>query len=156
MSTINGLERLQAERRANSSQHSAVAPPISKRDPLLTFTQLVTRDKETTILVRTGLSNTEFEYVVNLLERHPESLKRGRKLLELQVRLVIVLQWLHHGTTFQLIAESLGLTSSCVQTSITSLWNPLATALMKTSFPVALSSIIAQNYSLIILLQRVH
>ena len=76
--------------------------------------------------MRTGLSSDEFYTLVRLLERERsgDEIKRGRKLLELNVRLVIILQWIQSGQTFKVLGFTFGLTDSRVQTSITSLWNP--------------------------------
>ena len=73
--------------------------------------------------------------MLSLLEKHPEGLKRGRKLLDLDVRLVILLEWLRHGETYKELALSFNITNSQTQTSITSLWNSLSQALFEDIIP---------------------
>lgn len=110
-------------------------PQISRQNNVLTFQRLLVRDDDKTVAVRTGLSNEEFEYVVDSLEQYPEDLKRRRKLPELKARLVAILRWLCLGQTFKLIEQPLGLTHSCAQTCIASIWNLLATALYEDLIP---------------------
>ncbi len=93
------------------------------------------KDRNKTIPIRTGLTEHEFEEVLELLERQQEPIKRGRHLLEKRIRLVILLQWLHHGQTFKKLGESMDLTHSCVQTAIASIWDPLTSVLFETYVP---------------------
>lgn len=101
----------------------------------MSWSQLLAKDGDKTIPVRTGLTDEEFFEVLDLLEQQPEAIRRGRPLLELRIRLVILLQWIYHGQTFKKLGQSIGLTHCCVQTSITSIWNPLTTILFGAYIP---------------------
>ena len=48
--------------------------------------------------------------------------------MNLKTRLVILLQWIYHGQTFEGLGKSMGLSHSCVQTSITSIWGDFTIA----------------------------
>ena len=54
----------------------------------LTFDHQMIIDEGRTIEIRTGLTQTEFDYVLNLLEAEISPVRRGRKLLETKIRLV--------------------------------------------------------------------
>ena len=45
--------------------------------------------------------------------------------MNLKTRLVILLQWIYHGQTFERLGKSMELSHSCVQTSITPIWDDL-------------------------------
>ena len=136
MADIDELESMQAERRVVVEHGPSIRPPPApKGEPPITWEQLKAKDKNKTIPVRTGLTEREFEEVLRLLEQQQEPIKRGRHLLEKKIRLVILLQWLHHGQTFKQIGESMDLTHSCVQTAIASIWDPLTTVLFETYIP---------------------
>lgn len=94
--------------------------PREKRSRL-TLKKFKTRDGGKTIEVRTGLIEGESVYVLSLPEKHPEGLKYGRKLLDLDIRLVILLEWLRHGETYKELAFSFKITNSQVQTLTTPL-----------------------------------
>ena len=82
------------------------------------------------------MTEEEYVHVPSLLEKHPEEgLKRGRKLLDLDVRLVILLEWLRRGETYKELVFSYNITNSQVQNSITSLWNSLSQALFEDIIP---------------------
>ena len=102
-----GLER---EKTINKTLNSPRKP--KKRWPQLTFEKLLEKDKNKTIEVRTGLSKSQFEYILGLLETHGEAIKRGRKLLDIKLRLIILLEWLRHGETYDELASSFGLSNS--------------------------------------------
>ena len=72
---------------------------------------------------------------MSLLEKRPEGVKRGRKLLDVDLRLVIILEWLRYEEIYQELAFSFKITNSQVQTSITSLWNVLIQALFEDIIP---------------------
>ena len=136
MASIEDLERDQLRREVTlDTQSSGVQSVPRKKLPNLTMIKLMVRDSNKTIRVRTGLSEDEFHHVLSLLEESPEAVKRGKRLLDLEVRLVIILQWIHHSQTFDKLASSIGLTNSRVQTAITSLWDKLADVLMKDQVP---------------------
>ena len=136
MASIQELELLQARRGADVGLSTPILPPPNpKIPPLMSWSQLLAKDGGKAIPVRTGLTDEEFFEVLDLLEQQPEVIRRGRPLLELRIRLVILLQWVYHGQTFKKLGQSIGLTHSCVQTSITSIWNPLTTILFGAHIP---------------------
>ena len=102
---ITRLERLLSERSQREACFSSRAAQ-EKKSSRLTLKKLKIRDGGKTIEVRTGLTEEEFVYVLSLLEKHPEGLKRGRKLLDLDIRLVILLEWLRHGETKNWLSPS--------------------------------------------------
>ena len=136
MDPISRLEHL-VEERENSINNSPsrFTAPAKKRTPQLTLKKLMMRDNNRTIEVRTGLSREEFSYVLGLLRIEGEPIRRGRKLLDLDLRLVIILEWLRHGETFDELAFSFNLSNSHVQTCISSIWDTLASVLMKDVIP---------------------
>ena len=78
-----------------------------------------------TINVGTGLSREESEHTLHFLKGNSEPKKRGLKILELEVRLLITLQWLHLNQTYGQIGASSRVDSNRVQTSISSIWDRL-------------------------------
>ena len=85
--------------------------------------------------MRTGLTDEEFDEIYTLLEQRQPPVRRGRQLPELKVRLITLLQWIHHGQTFVKLGSSMGLTRSCIQSMITSTWNDLTTVLCEAYIP---------------------
>ena len=108
---------------------------IKKKKKPLTFEALKFSDNNKTIRVRTGLLEEEFAELLDLMRAEPEPIKRGPKLLDLDLRLVIILQWLQLGQTYEQLSFFFGLTSSQIQTAITSLWDPLAKVLTENYIP---------------------
>lgn len=88
-----------------------------------------------TIKVRTGLTEEQFCYVLNLLKEVPEPPKRGRELLDLDLRLAITLQWIQLCQTFLALADSFESKPTRVQTAIATIWNPLADVLFEALIP---------------------
>ena len=98
MGDIEELKKIQRENDALFGIRSIERPIEQKNIPdYINMDKLLKIDKGETIEVRTGLTKNEFERVYNILEAVPETVKRGRKLLDLEVRLVILLQWLRYG-----------------------------------------------------------
>ena len=136
MDPIERLKKLELEREKTINKTlNSPRKPRKKRWPQLTFEKLLEKDKNKTIEVRTGLSKSQFEYILGLLETHGEAIKRGRKLLDIKLRLIILLEWLRHGETYDELAFSFGLSNSRIQTSITSIWDPLEEVLMRDVIP---------------------
>ena len=136
MGDIEELKRIQRENDASFGIRSIERPIEQKNIPdYINMDKLLKIDKGETIEVRTGLSKNEFERVYNILEAVPETVKRGRKLLDLEVRLVILLQWLRYGQTFVYLGKSFSLKSARIQSCISSIWNNLANALFDTFIP---------------------
>ena len=129
MTSIEELEQAQLRRELTEQDKSLKSVP-KKKAPILTMEQLLVKDTEKTIKVMTGLTNEQFSHILSLFDEHPEQIKRGTKLMDLNIRLVILLQWIHHGQTYELLGASFGLTSSRVQTAISSLWDKLAEILI--------------------------
>lgn len=136
MGDIEELKKLRRESEASFGKKPVERPIQQKSIPdYINMDQLLKMDKGETIEVRTGLSKKEFEQVYDILETVPETVKRGRKLLDLEVRLVILLQWIRYGQTFSYLGKSFGLKSARVQSSISSIWNNLANVLFDTFIP---------------------
>lgn len=53
----------------------------------------------------------ESTYVLSLPEKRLEGLKRGGKLFDIDLRLVIILEWLYHGETYRELVFSFEITS---------------------------------------------
>lgn len=113
------------------------APNATERriSPKLTLERQMLRDDNKTIEVRTGLSREEFSYVLGLLQEEPQEIRRGRELMDLDIRLVIFLQWLRVGETYASLAESFKLHRTRVQAIITDLWTPLIKVLQDNLLP---------------------
>ena len=136
MDPIERLKKLEQEREKTIDKAlNSPRKPRRKRQPRLTFERLLERDKNKTIEVRTGLSKPQFEHILGLLETRGEGMKRGRKLLDIKLRLTILLEWLRHGETYDELSFSFGLSNSRIQTSITSIWDPLEEVLMRDVIP---------------------
>ena len=136
MSSIRELELLQARRAAVVGLAEPVSlPPSPKLPPIITYSQLLKKDNNKTVSVRTGLTNEEFDEIYALLEQRQAPIRRGRQLPELKIRLVALLQWIHHGQTFVKLGNSMGLTHSCIQSMITSIWNDMTTMLCEAYIP---------------------
>ena len=107
---MGSIEELEADVLASFSDASQERPPQSpqrKKDPdRLTMKELLERDKGKTTPARTGLTVDEFNYILELLKLVPEPIKRGRKLLDLDIRLVIFMQWICHGSTYEYLKNS--------------------------------------------------
>ena len=134
---IEELEELptQQEREVGSS---SVIQPTPRRligFPLTLERQMV-QDDDKTIEIRTGLTSQEFIHVFNLIQEEGEHIRRGKKLLDLDIRLVIFLQWIKFGQSYQTLADSFKLHKSRVQSIITDLWTPLANALFNDLIPM--------------------
>ena len=134
MTTFGELEILQARLRSDIAVDTPPPPPPKKLPSYITLKGLLEKEPRT-IDVRTGLSREEFEYVLHLLKENPEPRKRGPKLLELEVRLLITLQWLQLNQTYEKIGVSFGIDSNRVQTSISSIWDRLKDCLVKDLIP---------------------
>ena len=92
-------------------------------------------DEGKTINVRTGLTEEQFGYVLSLLQEVPEQIRRGRELLDLDIRLVVFLQWLRFGQTYATLGESFKLHRCRVQSIITDLWTPIMNVLQQHLIP---------------------
>ena len=93
MTSIEDLERDQLRGEVTSdTQLSRVQTVPRKKSPNLTMIKLMVRDSNKTIRVRIGLNEDELHRVLLLLEESPEDIKRGKRLLNLEVRFVIILQ----------------------------------------------------------------
>ena len=93
MTSIEDLERDQLRGEVTSdTQLSRVQTAPRKKSPNLTMIKLMVRDSNKTIRVRIGLNEDELHRVLLLLEESPEDIKRGKRLLNLEVRFVIILQ----------------------------------------------------------------
>lgn len=134
MTSFEELEKLQEKLRATADVPETPKPPPKKVISYLSLNDLIAK-KPRTIEVRTGLSKSEFEYVLNLLKGDDEEIKRGPKLLDLDVRLLITLQWLQLNQTYKHIGYSLDINESRVQTSISSIWDKLRNVLVRDLVP---------------------
>ena len=136
MSSIEELELIQARRRAAVGFAEFTAPPpLTKTPSPIDFSRLLARDGNKTIGVRTGFTEEEFDELYDILAQRQVQVKRGRKLMDLKTRLVVLLQWIYHGQTFEKLGKSMGLSHSCVQTSITSIWNDFTVAVFDNYVP---------------------
>ena len=91
MTTFEELEKLQAKLKA-ADISEIIRPPPKKVVKYVKLDDLIS-SKPRTIEVRAGLSKEEFAHVLALLKSGGEQLKRGPKLLDLDIRLLITLQW---------------------------------------------------------------
>lgn len=103
--------------------------------PKPTLVNLPQKHKICSIKARTGLTEEQFIYVLDLLREIPEPIKRGRELLDLDFRLAITLQWIQLGQMFHDLGDPFKPTASRVQTAITITWNSLAEVLFEASIP---------------------
>lgn len=136
MSSIHQLEFLldeQARRTSLSTPSPGVKLPAAPK--ILTLAQQMERDEDKTIEVRTGLSQEEFTRVLDLLMEEEQPVRRGRKLMDVDIRLVIFLQWLKFGQTYRQLGASFKISATQVQTAISDLWNPLIRILMANFIP---------------------
>lgn len=136
MGTIQDLELLQRARQRYVGD-PAGSPRPPKKSPQLTLQELKFQDRNKTIFVRTGLLEEEFNELLELLRAEPEQIKRGPKLWDLDLRLVIILQWIQLGQTYDELAFFFRTTASRIQTAITSLWDPLAKVLVENYIPLS-------------------
>ena len=95
MSSIQQIESFLDEQ---SRRTSLPAPSPEIKLPaapgVLTLAQQIERDEDKTIEVRAGLSQGEFTRVPGLLTEEEQPVRRGRKLMDVDVRLVIFLRWI--------------------------------------------------------------
>lgn len=131
---IDRLKKKLAKRNALLEIKETIDIP-KKRKPRLTFDMLMAMDDNETVEIRTGLTRGEFDNLLELLSKEPREVKRGMKLLSLEVRLVIILQWLHFGETFAKLGNSFKLDPGVIQTCISDLWNPLEKVLVENYLP---------------------
>lgn len=124
MDKIETLEdlRQQHQERLRHTPPSPLSPKM-KRIPMLTLGELLEKDRMRTIETRTGLTRDEFNTVLKLLHPLGETIKRGPKPLPLDIRLVILLQWLSFGQTYEQLGLSIGLSGKTIQSAIASIWN---------------------------------
>lgn len=134
MTSHEEIEKLQQKLWASADVPEIPKKKSKKIIPYISLNDILEK-KPNTIEVRTGLSRYEFDYVLNLLKKEGEDIKRGPKLLDLDVRLLITLQWLQLNQTYKHIAYSLDIIESRVQTSISSIWDVLKTVLVRDLIP---------------------
>ena len=135
MGSIIELESLLEEQRARVSAERTIQREVRKKEQRLTFEQQMLRDYGRTIKIRTGLAQEEFEYILHLLRKLPEPVRRGRKLLDLDIRLVMFMQWLKFGQSYEQVAQSFHIKKSRVQTAISDLWTPMIETLTQNLLP---------------------
>ena len=119
------MEKLQKKREEYNSEVLGQHHIAPKRSPSLTLEGLKFIDGNKTIKVRTGLFEEEFSELLDLLRAEQEPIKRGPKLWDLDLRLVVILQWLQLGQTYEKLAFFFHTNASRIQTIITSIWEPL-------------------------------
>lgn len=129
MSTIRELEEIISKDKFENSYQEV--PVKNKSELRLTLEIQQDRDEGKTIPVRTGLTMEEFHFVHRLLEQEPAPLRRGRELLDMDICLVIFLQWLRIGQSYSELATSFKLHRCRVQSITTDLWNPPINVLHK-------------------------
>lgn len=134
MRSIERLEELQLVKQNYNTVIESSAPPKKKKFNL-TLETLKFNDGNKTIRVRTGLLEEEFNELLDHLREEGEPIKRGPRLWNLDLRLVIILQWLQLGQTYEELAFFFGTTACRVQTAITSLWDLLAKVVMEYYIP---------------------
>lgn len=66
--------------------------------------------------------------------------------MDLGVRQAVILQWVHHGQTFDKLASSAGLASGWAQTATASPWDKLAGVLMKDQVPSSPSNTLPRHF----------
>lgn len=103
--------------------------------PKLTLQRQMVRDEDRTIVVRTGLSIEQFTQILNLLRSDPEPIRRGPVPLDLDIRLIVFLQWLRFGQTYKDLGDSFHLHRCRVQSIITDLWTPMVNTLQTHFLP---------------------
>ena len=136
MSSIQRVEELLARQQEIANLPPSEEPQATRRiAQKLTLVRQMARDDDKTIEVRTGLTHDEFYYVLGLLQDEPQEIRRGRALMDLDIRLVIFLQWLRVGETYKSLAESFKLHRCRVQAIITDLWTPLINVLQRNLIP---------------------
>ena len=107
--------------------------PSNKKEPP-TLKTLLVKDQDRT-LKRTGLNLEQFTFILALLEGEATPMRRGPKLPDLGLRLVITLQWLRLGPTYEELADAYSMSTGRIQTAITSLWDPLCKVLSGSLLP---------------------
>lgn len=132
MEEVDALLQEQANRVGTQVQQPL--SPKRKVPRRLTFERQLEKDADRT-MERTGLTEAEFNHVFDLLSQAPDPLRRGRKLLDLNIRLVIFLQWIKLGMTYKQLANSFGLSLSRVQTILSDMWNPIVEVLSNDLLP---------------------
>ena len=136
MSSIEQLEELPVQQEREIGLSSVVQPtPRRLAEIPLTLEKQMALDDNKTIEIRTGLTSQEFMYVLNLIHEEGEHIRRGKKLLDLDIRLVVFLQWIKFGQSYQVLANSFKLHKSKIQSIITDLWTPLTNALFEDLIP---------------------
>ena len=129
------MEKLQKKREEYNSEVLGQHHIAPKRSPSLTLEGLKFIDGNKTIKVRTGLFEEEFSELLDLLRAEQEPIKRGPKLWDLDLRLVVILQWLQLGQTYEKLAFFFHTNASRIQTIITSIWEPLAKVVVENYIP---------------------
>ena len=132
MASIEDVERLIEEEEEEFGRPIQHPKRPSKRKIPSTLESLLVRDQDRT-LRRTGLNLEQFNSILSLLEAEAIPSKRGPKLPDLGLRLVITLQWLRFGPTYKGLADARSMSAGRIQTAITSLWDPLCKVLSATS-----------------------
>ena len=135
MSSISRIEEYLEEQDALVTTDTNDSTRARRIVPRLTLELQQVKDENKTITVRTGLTEQEFYYVLSLLQEEPQPIRRGRELLDLDIRLVVFLQWLRTGYSYKAMGESFGLHRCRIQSIITDLWTPLITALRRNLLP---------------------
>ena len=143
MSTIRELEEIISKDKFENSYQEV--PVKNKSELRLTLEIQQDRDEGKTIPVRTGLTMEEFHFVHRLLEQEPAPLRRGRELLDMDICLVIFLQWLRIGQSYSELATSFKLHRCRVQSITTDLWNPLINVLHKELLPKSLMTTLVET-----------
>ena len=136
MSSIQQIETLLEEQARRIGTPSPPIIKVPRTEGVLTFEKQMGRDDNKTVELRTGLTREEFDRVLNLLLEEGQPVHRGRKLMDVDIRLVIFLQWLKFGQTYQQLADSFKLKTTRVQTAISDLWNPAIRVLTANLIPL--------------------
>ena len=136
MDSISQLEEVLA-RESDSLEGSSRNLDVPRRitQPRLTLQRQIALDDGKTINIRTGLSVEQFNHVLQLLREVLEPVRRGKELLDLDIRLVVFLQWLRFGQTYATLGDSFKLHRCRVQSIITDLWTPIMNVLQDHFMP---------------------
>ena len=136
MASIRRIEALLLEQESRVHNNSPGAQAWETRvESRLTLRRQLELDEGRTIEIRTGLTEEEFGLILGLLEEEQAPIRRGRQLLDVDIRLVIFLQWLRFGETYDKVAESFHLKRTRVQTAISDLWDPMIRVLTTRFLP---------------------
>ena len=119
MSSISRIEEYLEEQDALATTDTNDSTRARRIAPRLTLELQQVKDENKTITVRTGLTEQEFYYVLSLLQEEPQPIRRGREPLDLDIRLVVFLQWVRTGYSYKAMEESFGLHRCRIQSIIT-------------------------------------